>query len=68
MAYRSTERTETRRAEIRERITTAARELIAEGGYVAAQVAAVADRARIVATDTTIAEPLFIKRISQPPS
>jgi AcrR family transcriptional regulator len=47
MAYRSTERTETRRAEIRERITTAARELIAEGGYIAAQVATVADRAGV---------------------
>jgi AcrR family transcriptional regulator len=47
MAYRSTERTETRRAEIRGRITAAARELIAEGGYVAAQVAAVADRAGV---------------------
>ena len=42
MAYRSTERTEARRAEIRERIAAAARELIAEGGYVAAQIAAVA--------------------------
>jgi AcrR family transcriptional regulator len=47
MAYRSTERTEARRAETRHRITTAARELIAEGGYVAAQVAAVADRAGV---------------------
>jgi AcrR family transcriptional regulator len=47
MAYRSTERTEARRAETRRRITTAARELIAEGGYVAAQVAAVADRAGV---------------------
>jgi AcrR family transcriptional regulator len=47
MAYRSTERTEARRAEIRSRITTAARELIAEGGYVAAQVAAVAERAGV---------------------
>src|SRR3954453_17508973 len=47
MAYRVTERTEARRAEIRGRITTAARELIAEGGYVAAQVAAVAERARV---------------------
>jgi len=45
MAYRSTARTEARLAETRNRITTAARELIAEGGYVAAQVAAVADRA-----------------------
>jgi AcrR family transcriptional regulator len=44
MAYRSTERTEARRAETRHRITAAARELIAEGGYVAAQIAAVADR------------------------
>jgi AcrR family transcriptional regulator len=47
MAYRTTERTEARRAEVRGRITTAARELIAEGGYVAAQVAAVADRAGV---------------------
>lgn len=47
MAYRSTERTEARRAEVRGRITTAARELIAEGGYVAAPVAAVADRAGV---------------------
>jgi AcrR family transcriptional regulator len=47
MAYRTTERTEARRAEIRSRITTAARELIAEGGYVAAQVAAVAERAGV---------------------
>lgn len=47
MAYRTTERTEARRAEVRARITTAARGLIAEGGYVAAQVAAVADRAGV---------------------
>ena len=47
MAYRSTARTEARLAETRNRITTAARELIAEGGYVAAQVAAVADRAGV---------------------
>jgi len=47
MAYRTTERTEARRAETRERIVTAARELIAEGGYVAAQIAAVADRAGV---------------------
>jgi AcrR family transcriptional regulator len=47
MAYRSTERTEARRMETRRRITTAARELISEGGYVAAQVAAVADRAGV---------------------
>jgi AcrR family transcriptional regulator len=47
MAYRSTERTEARRAETRHRITAAARELIAEGGYVAAQVAPVADRAGV---------------------
>jgi AcrR family transcriptional regulator len=45
--YRTTERTEARRAQTRERIVTAARELIAEGGYVAAQVAAVADRAGV---------------------
>ena len=47
MAYRSTERTEARRLETRRRITTAARGLIAEGGYVAAQVAPVADRAGV---------------------
>ena len=47
MAYRSTERTEARLAETRLRITTAARELIAEGGYIAAQVAPVADRAGV---------------------
>jgi AcrR family transcriptional regulator len=47
VAYRTTERTEARRAETRERIVTAARELIAEGGNDAAQVAAVADRAGV---------------------
>jgi AcrR family transcriptional regulator len=47
MAYRSTERTEARRMETRRRIATAARELIAEGGYVAAPVAAVAERANV---------------------
>jgi AcrR family transcriptional regulator len=47
MAYRSTDRTEARRAEVRGRITTAGRELIAEGGYVAASVAAVAERAGV---------------------
>jgi AcrR family transcriptional regulator len=47
LAYRSTERTEARLAETRERIIRAARDLIAEGGYVAAQVAPVADRARV---------------------
>src|SRR4051795_849986 len=47
MAYRTIERTEARRAETRRRITTAARELIAEGGYLAAQVAPVAERAGV---------------------
>jgi AcrR family transcriptional regulator len=47
MPYRTTERTEARRAQTRRQITTAARELIAEGGYVAAQVAAVADQAGV---------------------
>jgi AcrR family transcriptional regulator len=47
VAYRSTERTEARRAEVRSRIVAAARELIAEGGYVAAQVAPVAERAGV---------------------
>jgi AcrR family transcriptional regulator len=43
--YRSTERTEARRHETRERIVDAARELIAHGGYREAQVAVVAERA-----------------------
>jgi AcrR family transcriptional regulator len=47
LPYRSTEKTEARRAEARGRIVEAARELIAEGGYVAAQVAAVAERAGV---------------------
>jgi AcrR family transcriptional regulator len=47
MAYRPTEKTEARKAEVRERITAAALELISEGGYVAAPVAAVADRAGV---------------------
>jgi AcrR family transcriptional regulator len=47
LAYRSTERTEARRAETRERIVSAALELIAEGGYVAAPIAAVADHAGV---------------------
>ena len=51
MAYRPTERTEARKAEVRERIIEAARELIAHGGYGEAQVAAVAERAG-VATGT----------------
>ncbi len=51
MAYRSTERTEARRAAARERIVTAARELVARGGYAEASVAAVAERAG-VATGT----------------
>jgi AcrR family transcriptional regulator len=45
MAYRPTERTEARKAEVRERILTAARELISSGGYAEARVTAVADRA-----------------------
>jgi AcrR family transcriptional regulator len=47
MAYRSTERTEARRAEVRARIVAAALELIAEGGYVNASVASVAERAGV---------------------
>jgi AcrR family transcriptional regulator len=47
VAYRTTERTEARRAETRERIVTAALELIAEGGYVNAPIAAVANRADV---------------------
>ena len=45
VAYRPTQRTEARKAAVRERIVAAARELIAHGGYAEAQVAAVADRA-----------------------
>ena len=51
MAYRPTERTEAHKAEVRQRIAAAARELIAHGGYAEAQVVGVADRAG-VATGT----------------
>jgi len=51
MPYRATERTEARRAAARERILDAAHELVARGGFGAASVAAVADRAG-VATGT----------------
>ncbi len=51
MAYRPTQRTEARKAEVRERIVTAARGLVARGGYTEAQVAAVAADAG-VATGT----------------
>jgi AcrR family transcriptional regulator len=51
MAYRPTERTEARRAAVRERIVTAARRLIARGGYAEAQISAVAAEAD-VATGT----------------
>jgi AcrR family transcriptional regulator len=49
--YRPTQRTEAKRAADRERVVSAARELIARGGYREAQVAAVAARAG-VATGT----------------
>src|SRR6266545_5796046 len=51
MAYRPTERTEARKAAVRERIVTAARRLIAHGGYAEAQISAVAAEAG-VATGT----------------
>ena len=51
MAYRPTERTEARKQAVRERIVTAARALIARGGYAEARVAAVAGEAG-VATGT----------------
>lgn len=51
MAYRPTERTEARKAAVRGRIVTAARRLIARGGYAEAQVSAVAAEAE-VATGT----------------
>lgn len=47
MAYRETARTEARRAAARARIVTAARGLIARGGYGEATVAAVAARAEV---------------------
>jgi AcrR family transcriptional regulator len=47
MPYRATERTEARRLEARERIISAATELVAAGGYRAATVNAVADRAGV---------------------
>ena len=47
MAYRSTKRTEARRAEVRSRIIDAALGLISEGGYVNAQIAAVAEHAGV---------------------
>jgi AcrR family transcriptional regulator len=51
VAYRATERTEARKAAVRERIATSARELIARGGYGDAQISSVAERAG-VATGT----------------
>ena len=51
MAYRPTADTEARKAATRERIVTAARELIARGGYAEAPIATVAERAG-VATGT----------------
>jgi AcrR family transcriptional regulator len=47
MAYRPTERTEARRIETRERIVAAATGLVARGGYRAASVSAVAQRAGV---------------------
>ncbi len=51
MAYRPTKRTAARKTEVREGIVTAARGLVAKGGYAEAQVAAVAAAAG-VATGT----------------
>jgi AcrR family transcriptional regulator len=47
MPYRSTPRTEAKREEARERIVQAAHDLIASGGYRAASVVAVADKAGV---------------------
>jgi AcrR family transcriptional regulator len=47
MPYRPTERTEARRAEVRERIAEAALAQLAEGGYASASVQAVAERAGV---------------------
>jgi AcrR family transcriptional regulator len=51
MPYRPTERTEARKAQVRERIVAAALDQVAEGGYASATVQAVAGRAG-VATGT----------------
>jgi AcrR family transcriptional regulator len=47
MPYRPTERTEQRKAEVRERILTAAMDQLADGGYASATIQAVARRAGI---------------------
>ena len=47
MPYRPTPRTEARRAEVRERIVRAALDLVRRGGYRAASMAAVAERAGV---------------------
>src|SRR3954463_11698522 len=47
MPYRRTSATEARRAQLRERIVTAAREQVADGGYASASVQAVAARAGV---------------------
>ncbi|AVH60649.1 MULTISPECIES: TetR/AcrR family transcriptional regulator [Streptomyces] len=47
MAYRSTARTEAKRLAHRERLLEAARGLLAEGGYAAASVSALAERAGV---------------------
>jgi AcrR family transcriptional regulator len=47
MPYRATERTEARRAAARERLLDAAHDLVARGGFGAASVAAVAERAGV---------------------
>jgi len=47
MAYRSTARTEATRLAHRERLLDSARELLAEGGYAATSISALADRAGV---------------------
>jgi AcrR family transcriptional regulator len=47
MAYRSTERTEARKAETRKRIVAAALDLLSEGGYAATGIQAIATRAGV---------------------
>src|SRR3954468_23946549 len=51
MPYRPTQRTEQRKAEVRERIVAAAMDQLADGGYASASIQAVARRAQ-VATGT----------------
>ena len=63
MPYRATERTEARRTATRERIVRVAHELVAGGGFGAASVAAVAERAGVAtAPDLAAGVETFARR------